>query len=156
MLGLEPQFACTLAYRYSVPELNGFLARCGQFLDTLGVGLDPGIIWEAIPFSFVVDWFVRVGDWLHSHRIDNYPATVHIDDFCKSVKYSIQRQTSFRAYPLDGSGYVHNVTESLVAYDRRVSVPVNYELIDTRGWNTRKVLLSASLIAQELTQRRRR
>lgn len=30
----------------------------------LGLLALPETIWEVVPFSFVVDWFVRVGDWL--------------------------------------------------------------------------------------------
>lgn len=51
--------------------------RCGiYYIDTLdyerrvasNLGLDlwssPQVMWEVTPFSFVVDWFVNVGDWL--------------------------------------------------------------------------------------------
>jgi hypothetical protein len=62
--------SCTLAYQYSVPKLPGVIARISQFLDALGVNLDGSIPWDAIPFSFVLDWFLNVGEWLHANRID--------------------------------------------------------------------------------------
>lgn len=32
--------------------------------------MDPGVIaWEAIPLSFVVDWFANIGDWLGSQNL---------------------------------------------------------------------------------------
>ena len=35
-------------------------------LDNLGV-LNPTLVaWEAVPFSFIVDWFLPIGDWLGS------------------------------------------------------------------------------------------
>lgn len=35
-------------------------------LDNLGV-LNPALVaWEAVPFSFIVDWFIPIGDWLGS------------------------------------------------------------------------------------------
>ena len=37
-------------------------------LTVAGVELNPGIIWDAIPFSFVVDWFSNVGDFLEQYR----------------------------------------------------------------------------------------
>lgn len=44
----------------SVTNPNLFLANQMGFVNPLG------IIWELIPFSFVVDWFVTVGDFLNS------------------------------------------------------------------------------------------
>jgi hypothetical protein len=37
-------------------------------LTVAGVELNPGIVWDAIPFSFVVDWFSNVGDFLEQYR----------------------------------------------------------------------------------------
>lgn len=39
-------------------------------LDTVGFELNPRIIWDKIPFSFVVDWFLNVGEWLESFKTD--------------------------------------------------------------------------------------
>lgn len=37
-------------------------------LSITGVELNPGIVWDAIPFSFIVDWFVNVGDVLEQYK----------------------------------------------------------------------------------------
>lgn len=37
-------------------------------LTVAGVELNPSIIWDAIPLSFVVDWFVNVGQVLEQYR----------------------------------------------------------------------------------------
>ncbi len=39
-------------------------------LDSLGFELNPRIIWDAIPFSFVADWFVGVGNVLDRFHVD--------------------------------------------------------------------------------------
>jgi len=39
-------------------------------LDSMGFELNPRIIWDAIPFSFVIDWFFGVGSWLGRFKID--------------------------------------------------------------------------------------
>lgn len=33
----------------------------------LGLVNPAAVLWEIVPFSFVVDWFVKVGDWLENH-----------------------------------------------------------------------------------------
>lgn len=33
-------------------------------LDILDLDLSPSNIWDLIPYSFVVDWFIGIGDWL--------------------------------------------------------------------------------------------
>jgi hypothetical protein len=33
---------------------------------SLGVTNPLELVWELVPFSFVVDWFVPIGDWLHA------------------------------------------------------------------------------------------
>lgn len=37
-------------------------------LSATGFELNPKIVWDAIPLSFVVDWFVNVGDWLGTFK----------------------------------------------------------------------------------------
>lgn len=39
-----------------------------QVSRTLGLDAQaiPGTLWEIMPYSFVVDWFIGVGDWLHA------------------------------------------------------------------------------------------
>lgn len=62
-------FGCT---RTSLVQDRGVFVRLdylpsNQFLSTLanvGVTNPLEIIWEKVPFSFVVDWMVPIGDWL--------------------------------------------------------------------------------------------
>jgi hypothetical protein len=49
-------------------------------LDALGFELNPQIIWNAIPFSFVVDWFTGIGDVLGSLKIDSLELPVELED----------------------------------------------------------------------------
>jgi len=47
-------------------------------IDMLGVELNPRILWDKIPFSFVVDWFVNVGQWLESFKTDALELPIQI------------------------------------------------------------------------------
>jgi len=65
-------------------HVQGFLVyRCGTlevltnlnktlhgFLDSIGFELNPRIIWDAVPFTFVIDWFFGIGGFLDQFKID--------------------------------------------------------------------------------------
>jgi hypothetical protein len=49
-------------------------------LDSLGFELNPRIIWDAVPFTFVIDWFFGVGSWLDRFRVDTLELPIHLVD----------------------------------------------------------------------------
>jgi hypothetical protein len=49
-------------------------------LDSLGFELNPRILWDAIPFSFVADWFVGVGNFLDRFKVDALELPVYYVD----------------------------------------------------------------------------
>lgn len=110
--------ACTMKYKYTLVDAFGNpinlkdknLLRMGAYLDSLGVRLDPSILWDLVPFSFVVDWFLSVGDWLESFSRNNLNSVIEILDCCYSVKEtSVTRGTTigrcarYQRYGLDGT-----------------------------------------------------
>ena len=77
------QYRATMkaSYTYIKPsDLEGMLR-------VTGLRLTPEAIWNAIPFTFLIDWVVRVSDTLRSLDRDTN-LTVHIKDYCDSLKYS--------------------------------------------------------------------
>lgn len=71
-------------------------------LDAFGVNLNPRIIWERIPFSFVVDWFFDIGGRLDSYRLDNLDVTLVVLDMCVSHKYEYQWTQQSKMGPDEG------------------------------------------------------
>jgi hypothetical protein len=54
-------------------------------------GLSPSfyVIWDSIPYSFIVDWFVPIGDILNGYdKTHMYDRTYTISDIWYSIKYS--------------------------------------------------------------------
>lgn len=49
-------------------------------IDSLGFELNPRIIWDALPFTFVVDWFFGVGSWLERFKVDALELPIHLVD----------------------------------------------------------------------------
>jgi hypothetical protein len=75
----------TMQYSFSCPEVTSFLARVKQLIDQLGL-LDPVAIWDVLPWSFVVDWFVPIGKWLHRNRKRLFPVDLVVHDYCEAIK----------------------------------------------------------------------
>jgi len=62
-------------------------------LQQLGVTNPALIVWELIPFSFVFDWFISVGDWLQGL------SAMHGVNVRRSMMSSLYDATYFRVYP---------------------------------------------------------
>jgi hypothetical protein len=161
------RFKRTLKYRLLCPELTGWLNRLKQFVDLFGV-LDPAAVWDVIPWSFVVDWFLPVGRWLHDNRPRLFPAEFEVLDYCESFR--IEQHNEFFFVPfrgkyfggtptIKGAGTDWDVygtsigTERLVTYVRQVMTPETKRITQTSRhpllrW--RNVATSAALTAQRI------
>jgi hypothetical protein len=76
-----------LTYRMSPFQVtNDYKTMLRAYLDALGFELNPRIIWDALPFTFVLDWFFGVGSWLERHKYDTLEIPiVYVDSYvqCK-------------------------------------------------------------------------
>ncbi len=59
------------------------------YIDALGFEWNPRIVWDAIPFTFVVDWFFDAGGWIERHKHDTFELPVVVDDSCVQYKEEI-------------------------------------------------------------------
>lgn len=82
-------YRCSFAYKEKLNEgLQDYFASLYKY----GLQINPEVIWDFIPYSFVVDWFLPVGDWLAANdRAYNYGTQFYEfkDGFCFSTKYRI-------------------------------------------------------------------
>jgi len=86
----------TVLYRYKLPDfLEGFSLSVNALLQS--IGLVPGleVIWEIIPFSFVGDWVLPIGDFLSKYRIDPVPVKTEILDICFTQKTYLAAQVLY-------------------------------------------------------------
>jgi hypothetical protein len=49
---------------------KGYTMMLRAYADALGFELNPRIIYDALPFTFILDWFFDLGGWLERHKID--------------------------------------------------------------------------------------
>jgi len=85
----QPLFCATSHFTYDIPKLSGW-TKWLSLLDYLGINLNPKILWEATPFSFVVDWFTRVGDYLENFKETNVSIPIRYTDISYSLKYEVK------------------------------------------------------------------
>ena len=121
---------------------NGFLFHLLEGLDSLGgllrafaaaLGLNNPlkVFWEAIPYSFVLDWITRIG-----HRLDAFTANPFQGEWqISDCTFSIKSTTIFDVYQrndLWGTGDIR-ATLGSIRYDRFVRY--NYLPIDLASFN---------------------
>jgi hypothetical protein len=101
-------FNVTMRYTYEL--VNGYTGqsltreeayRLGR-LDQLGINLDPSYVWELVPYSFVVDWFVDIGGWLHQFAKNGVDSRIRVQDLCYSRKFEQAITLDMRAKALSG------------------------------------------------------
>jgi len=114
-----PQYHASMRFKYSLPDMSLIGNQIKALLDTLGVRLDGTIIWNAISYSFIVDWFVKVGKFLGALSVDNLQVPIVIEDFCHSIKSSVLNELCDSDY-----GTFHIVAQRTVSsYERRRTIP---------------------------------
>lgn len=87
------KFTSTLQYSYRYDMRKGWkLLERG-----LGLEVNAEVLWNALPFSFLVDYFYKIGQAIHSMKTD---PNVHVRtlQYCESIL-----QTTISGYMLDTS-----------------------------------------------------
>lgn len=83
-------YHANMRYSYQLPpEVNGIHGQIKAYMDALGFRLNPAIVWNALPFTFLVDWFFNVGEVLGRFSVDNLQIKVGISEFCQSAKSTL-------------------------------------------------------------------
>ena len=75
---------------YRVKQDRSFMEKMGMSLSDL-----PSIAWELVPYSFVVDWFLGIGDWIKNL---NPTPTLDILGGCTSQKTTITMEYEPRSF----------------------------------------------------------
>jgi hypothetical protein len=154
---LPTEFHAEIKYTFTFTRYQVEHARLLALLDALGVNLNPAIVWNAIPWSFVVDWFLNVSSYLNNLRFANMEPLINIQSFLWSVKrvrYIDCRVSVSNKDWLGPSAWkpLPRVTE--VAYRRQVGLPTHAQILSS-GLNSKEFLLAAALVIARRRPRRR-
>jgi hypothetical protein len=140
-----PVYRFTVEYTYAInPSPYNLVKGC---LDQLGIRKDAQIIWDALPYSFIVDWFFNVGQLLHRLSSDNLDVSVEILSCCHSLKWSGYSTSYWRL----GTGpFTKICTISSLFYERKVCDPTNVPDSPEPGLvSFREVALIGSLLVSQ-------
>jgi len=139
------------------PDLARVQAALLGLLDELGANLNPSIVWNAIPYSFLIDWVAGVSDFLDQFKIENVRPVTVIHRCCYSLNVVRLTVRSVR-YCVDGpwdSGWRTAAVVKEEAY-RRFSDNLSWVPIGTSGLSKREVVLATSLVTVKWPKRRKR
>jgi len=96
------KYHLTLLMTYTLPAADKLLEKM-CLLDAFSVNLNPVQFWNAIPFSFIVDWVVDVSGFLESlGDLSWSKAEVTIHQASESLKYTWDRYLTRDTTPDDG------------------------------------------------------
>lgn len=153
-------FHAEIEYSYYLSQFQTVHAQLLGHLDALGVNSNPAIIWNAIPWTFVVDWVIGVNRWLDSMKTRNLEPQVNVRRYLWSVKRQRRifctRETVWSEFPSrqqPTSTPLPVVIES--AYRRHVGIP-SWSSFFTSGLSSRELILGAALIIVRRPRNRRR
>lgn len=137
---------------YDIPFLNT-LGFSSAVLDRSGFHLDLATLWNAIPFSWLVDWIVPIGDALAADRQPWTEINILNDGTLSwKIEYSIIFEND-KVQSLDWSGRQPNYSSSGVIkgsiYWRYKIPPIReyryppFEIL--KGWNLRKAAIGSAV-----------
>jgi hypothetical protein len=158
-------------YGFQCPELGAFSSRFAQIIDSFGL-YDPAALWDVIPFSFIIDWFLSTKSILKALKPQLYHATAVLHDYLETVEVITEYRYSLKwVSPASGLPGNYNIigpwsigTRTVKSYVRtrfrplkgqvRLSAPndalVLFKTNRRFMVDLRRIGISASLIAQRI------
>lgn len=128
--------------------LDGAAGEIAGLLGALGFSNPLAIVWEAIPYSFVVDWFTNIGDLVTRYGVlQDLGSQWTVDRLCWSV--TIKATVDVYQRNVTGSGAL--ITETRLGqvtfkrYKRRPGLSVSSSVLNLSLPNFRQSALLASL-----------
>jgi hypothetical protein len=159
----EYSYNCTMVFDYYVQTLIDIDNRLLGLFQQLGIKPDATIIWELIPFSFIVDWFFDVQEFITEHAsLDVISAEVNIHKFMDSFRARVTYSPDWSTLvPESGSSITAallsntaEATSCIIAtyYARYFTEPdvSEAQFVTDNGFNLSRVALSASLLRKAI------
>jgi len=151
----EARFCVTVDYAYDLRGISRERALVDGLLDYLGVNLNPAIIWNAIPWSFVIDWLLGISQWLNQMKLRNIEPYTVIYRSMYSIKV-IRKIDTFQRVHQNGPEKCTVPVSSLeeTAYCRSFFDPNVIRSLTQSDLSLNEFVLASALIASKAKPRR--
>lgn len=144
------QMNCQVHYDLDA-NFENLLGYLKATLAALGIGNPAKVIWNAIPFSFVVDWFFNIGTFLDGLDIQPFEGKIVIE----GASHSVVSYARFEHMNMTMKSMIHSsldryepfASTQVFGYHRRHGTPEGD--IDLTGLTPFQQLLAAALLAAQ-------
>lgn len=151
-----PEFTAkwTLVAKYRFELQTPIPPTFSNYLNYLGFNRPATGLWDSIPFSFVIDWVLKVSDFLARFDFSAVPCNLIIDDCTMSVKaayqtngYTKDNGGTWAYFPLNRNvgGFFHSYYSRWVIFPNHWSNSLSLPRFDKLS--IRELVLGASLLA---------
>jgi hypothetical protein len=149
------EFHAEIQYNYNYTQFQRQHADVLGLLDRLGVNFNAQIIWNALPWSFVLDWVLDVNRFLGQYaNTTNMEPVINIQQYLWSIKRRRRIQVNVvcnTRHPAVSEPYQKGsqismplVTET--AYRRQIGIP-GYSSLTSSGLSLKELSLGAALVS---------
>lgn len=122
-------------------------------LDVLGVNVNPAIIWNGLPWSFVVDWVFGIGQWLDQFKDQNMTPVTLIHRYLWSMAVT-REVTIVQQYNNNSANYRpfqrHVLRFVEKGYRREIDMPSLQTALSTSGISLKEIMLSSAIALGKL------
>ena len=147
-LSVNYHFHCGAKLFQDLSGLTDSLAQLKALGAAAGFNHPARIIWNAIPYSFIVDWFFHVGKLLDTLTVQPFGGTYDV----KQVGWSMETETTFLATQIVPDGtYVDTSqlgTVTFKGYTRSLGFPATSVFLTNGSLTPMQLALSAALLEQ--------
>lgn len=129
-------------------------AKLLALLDGAGINYNPAIIWNAIPWSFAIDWVIGVGRWLDQFKMTNLEPVTVIHRYLWTTK--VERSVRlYRMIKPSATSKLGPITYILVqrdetSYKRKAGIPSLTKSLTTSGISSKEFALATALYLSRL------
>lgn len=151
-------FHAQVEYNYYFTQAQNEHARLYGFYDALGINLDPSIIWNAIPWSFLVDWLFDVSRWLGNKKVLNLEPGVNISRYLWSWKQTRKVTTFFESTTNLAQRPIRTYLPTLyeTIYRRDLKMPTRTDPLFGGGLSSTELSLGGALVITRVFPQNRR
>lgn len=155
--------AC-IKYTLFCEDLSRLALEVRSYMEAFGIRWDPAVIWNAIPFSFIIDWVWDVSAFLEGLAKPTLPVKLRILDMCIMHKMQGNLRVSVEHVNADGGNPAIITTRTQVfniwaERFRRWIVSPSLDDLDRANWDDNvidKTLLGASLVTTSVVSEKAR